>query len=146
MFQVKSGPQGLKKSCRQQDPHKQSHCGHDGRGPQDIFQSEQPPDQEKQQDIQRALVQQRKQKGLNALSHCLKHGNDHKQHRVNRYGDAQDPQEFCSIKDRIPVIDEKSHKLRGEQIGAHTAQQENARVQAAENTTTDFIRPKRWEA
>ena len=55
---------------------------HDGGGPEDIFQPEHLADEEKEQDIQRAFMQQRQQEGLAALAHCLKYGDDNEQNRI----------------------------------------------------------------
>ena len=56
-------------------------------------------------------------KGFHSVSDGLKHGDDDKQQRVDRNGNAQDAQELRAIENRIRVADEKADHFRREKPG-----------------------------
>ena len=62
-------------------------------------------------------MEQRQHKGLCTVSDGLKHGDDDKQQRVDRNGNAQDAQELRAIENRIRVADEKADHFRREKPG-----------------------------
>ena len=114
---------GTEKPDDQNQSDDQGDACHNGGCPQNIVQTKPVSDYEKQKNIQRTLVQQGQKEGLDALAHSLKYSDDDKQQRIDGYGNTQDSQEFCAVKDRISVLDEKADELGCEQVRTNAAEQ-----------------------
>ncbi len=79
----------MEKVKNQNKTNKECNNGHCRGGPKNVFSTPKTANHKEQYNIERAFVQQRQQKWLYALSHCLKYGDNDEQNRVDCSSDTQ---------------------------------------------------------